>query len=197
MSRLVLASASQARRMLLANAGLEFDYEPATIDERAIEQGMEVGATPVDVALELARRKALDVAGRNTGALVIGCDQTMSLGAEIFHKAADLDAARRQLLQLSGKTHRLNSAVVLAKDDKVVWEHVSVADMECRVFDAGFIDRYLERAGGSVLASVGGYQLEGLGIQLFSRITGDYFTILGLPLLPLLAELRRMGEIDA
>lgn len=197
MGRLVLASSSQARRMLLANAGLTFDAMAAAIDERGIEDAMDADSSPTDVALELARRKALDVADRNAGALVIGCDQTMSLDTEVFHKAADLDVARRQLLRLSGKTHRLNSGVVLAQGDAVVWEHLSVAEMECRAFDADFVDRYLDRAGASVLSSVGGYQLEGLGIQLFSRISGDYFTILGLPLLPLLAQLRLMGEIDA
>jgi septum formation protein len=115
----------------------------------------------------------------------------------MFHKAADLDAARRQLLRLSGKTHRLNSAVALARGGVLLWEHVETADMECRRFSPDFVDSYLDRVGEVVLSSVGGYQLEGPGIQLFSRITGDYFTILGLPLLALLGELRRMGEIDA
>lgn len=193
--KLVLASASSSRRMLLQNAGITFDWMAADIDERAIEDGMDA-ASPSDVALELARHKALDVSRRSPDALVIGCDQTMSLGDEVFHKAPDLAAAAQQLLRLSGKTHHLNSAVVLARNGIVEWEHVSRASLTARSFESGYVNRYLDEVGEDVLTSVGGYKLEGRGIQLFSAIEGDYFTILGLPLLPLLEQLRALGQID-
>ncbi len=133
---------------------------------------------------------------KNPGAVVIGCDQTLSLGDEIFHKPADMEAARRQLLKFSGKTHQLNSAVVLVKDGKTLWRHVSIARMTMRDLDPGFVGRYLGRVGDIALSSVGAYQVEGPGIQLFEKIEGDYFTIVGLPLLPLLAELRKEKLID-
>lgn len=194
--KLVLASASQSRRMLLKNAGLAFESIPADIDERAIEGRMSDSADPVAVALELARQKALHVSARMGDAIVIGCDQTMSLGNEIFHKASSLNTLRVQLLRLAGQVHKLNSAVVLVRSGSILWEYVDSASLEARDFSSGFVDRYLKMVGDVVLDSVGGYQLEGPGIQLFSKISGDYFTILGLPLLPLLDRLRRMGEID-
>lgn len=195
--KLILASRSPFRAVLLKNAGLEFSTENADIDERAIEAPLyETGATPEDVAEVLAEAKAISVSENNPGAVVIGCDQTLSLGDEIFHKPADLEAARRQLLKFSGKTHQLNSAIVLVKDGETLWRHVSVARMTMRDLDPGFVGRYLGRVGDSALASVGAYQVEGPGIQLFERIDGDYFTIVGLPLLPLLAELRKRDIID-
>ena len=195
--KLVLASSSPFRRQLLENAGLTFEAIAAEINERAIEAPLEsAGATPDAVASELARAKALDVSGRRPGALVIGSDQTMSLGDRVYHKPADMTAARDHLLSLSGKTHRLNSAVAFARDGQIVWEHIAHADMSVRFLTADFVDRHLARVGVRALQSVGAYQLEGEGIQLFTRIEGDYFTIIGLPLLPVLAELRRLGEID-
>ncbi|EEZ31916.1 septum formation protein Maf [Brucella sp. NF 2653] len=195
--KLVLASKSPFRSALLKNAGIEFSTASADIDERAVEAPLyESGATPEDVAQILAEAKAIDVSEKNLGAVVIGCDQTLSLGDEIFHKPDDMEAARRQLLKFSGKTHQLNSAVVLARDGKTLWRHVSIAHMTMRDLDAGFIGRYLGRVGDIVLSSVGAYQVEGPGIQLFEKIDGDYFTIVGLPLLPLLAELRREKCID-
>ncbi|VTZ62579.1 Maf-like protein R00002 [Sinorhizobium medicae] len=195
---LVLASASPFRRTLLVNAGLSFEARAAEIDERALEQPLESsGASPADVALVLAEAKAKDVARHFPGALVIGSDQTMSLGSRVYHKPRDLAEAAEHLLSLSGKTHSLNSAVVLIRDDAVVWRHVSTASMTVRRLRQGFIDRHLERVGAKALTSVGAYQLEGEGIQLFERIDGDYFTILGLPMLPLLSRLREMGAIDA
>ncbi|MFQ0813601.1 septum formation inhibitor Maf [Brucella anthropi] len=197
MTELILASKSPFRSALLKNAGIEFSTASADIDERAVEAPLyKTGATPEEVAEVLAEAKALDVSEKNPGAVVIGCDQTLSLGDEIFHKPADMEAARRQLLAFSGKTHQLNSAVVLAKDGKTLWRHVSVARMTMRDLDPGFVGRYLGRAGNSALSSVGAYQVEGPGIQLFDRIEGDYFTIVGLPLLPLLAELRKEKLID-
>ena len=195
--KLVLASKSPFRSALLKNAGIEFSTASADIDERAVEAPLyETGATPEEVAQVLAEAKALDVSEKNPGAVVIGCDQTLSLGDEIFHKPADMEAARRQLLKFSGKTHQLNSAVVLVKDGKTLWRHVSIARMTMRDLDPGFVGRYLGRVGDIALSSVGAYQVEGPGIQLFDKIEGDYFTIIGLPLLPLLAELRKEKLID-
>ena len=195
--KLVLASKSPFRSALLKNAGIEFSTASADINERAVEAPLyETGATPEEVAQVLAEAKALDVSEKNPGAVVIGCDQTLSLGDEIFHKPADMEAARRQLLKFSGKTHQLNSAVVLVKDGKTLWRHVSIARMTMRDLDPGFVGRYLGRVGDIALSSVGAYQVEGPGIQLFDKIEGDYFTIVGLPLLPLLAELRKEKLID-
>ena len=195
--KLVLASKSPFRSALLKNAGIAFSTASADIDERAVEAPLyETGATPEEVAQVLAEAKALDVSEKSPDAVVIGCDQTLSLGDEIFHKPADMEAARRQLLKFSGKTHQLNSAVVLVKDGKTLWRHVSIARMTMRDLDPGFVGRYLGRVGDTALSSVGAYQVEGPGIQLFEKIEGDYFTIVGLPLLPLLAELRKEKLID-
>lgn len=197
MSDLILASKSPFRSALLKNAGIAFSTASAEVDERAVEAPLyETGATPEEVAQVLAEAKALDVSEKNPGAVVIGCDQTLSLGDEIFHKPADMEAARRQLLKFSGMTHQLNSAVVLVKDGETLWRHVSIARMTMRDLDPGFVGRYLGRVGDAALSSVGAYQVEGPGIQLFDRIDGDYFTIVGLPLLPLLAELRKEKLID-
>lgn len=194
---LILASSSPFRKMLLTNAGIRFESESASVDERAVEETLQgTGAGADDVALVLAEAKAQDVAERNPGSLVIGSDQTLSLGDEIFHKPPTMDAARRQLLRLSGQTHQLNSAVVLVRDGTTVWRHVAVARLTMRDLEPGFVGRYLAAAGDGVLSSVGAYQLEAEGVQLFDKIEGDYFSILGLPLLPLLAELRRLGAID-
>lgn len=195
---LVLASASPFRRALLENAGLVFQARAAEVDERALEQPLEAaGTSPADVALTLAEAKAKDVARHFNGALVIGSDQTMSLGPRVYHKPKDLAEAADHLLSLSGKTHSLNSAVVLVRDGEVVWRHVSSARMSVRVLSRGFIERHLARVGDKALSSVGAYQLEGEGIQLFEKIESDYFTILGLPMLPLLSKLRDLGSIDA
>jgi len=193
--KLVLASASPFRRMLMENAGLAFDALPAEIDERQIEQTLN-NATPDEVALALAEAKAIDVGGQRRGAFVLGSDQTMSLGNRVYHKPRSLGEARENLLSLSGQTHRLNSAIVLVRDGTVLWRHVSYADLSVRPLTENFVDRYLGRVGEKVFTSVGAYQLEGEGIQLFRKIEGDYFTILGLPMLPLLEKLRELGAID-
>jgi septum formation protein len=194
---MILASGSPFRRKLLENAGIGFEAIPASIDERAVEAPLEgSGAAPEDVALVLAEAKALDVSAVNKGAIVIGSDQTLSLDDTIFHKPADMEAARRHLLKLSGKTHHLNSAVVLVRDGETLWRHVRIARLTMRRLEPGFIGRYLSRVGDKALSSVGAYQIEGEGIQLFDEIEGDYFTIVGLPLLPLLAALRDHGAID-
>lgn len=194
---IVLASASPFRKALLRNAGLVFDIQPARLDERAIEAPFaRTGATPEDIALVLAEAKALDVSERRPDALVIGCDQTLSLGDEVLHKPIDMEGARRRLRALAGRTHELNSAVVLSRGGKTLWRHVSVARMTMRPLDPAFVGRYLAMAGAAALSSVGAYQVEGPGIQLFDRIDGDYFSIVGLPLLPLLSALRGMGAIN-
>ncbi len=194
--RLILASQSPFRKMLMENAGLTFDAYPADIDERAIESELERQA-PTDVALHLAEAKAKAVSMRHPGALVIGSDQTLSLGDRVFHKPDGIAGAREHLLALSGRTHVLNSGVAIAVDGEVAWRHVSTASLTMRRLSEAFIDRHLARVGARVLGSVGAYQLEGEGIQLFDRIEGDYFTIVGLPMLPLLAQLRSMRAIDA
>jgi septum formation protein len=195
--RLVLASSSPFRKALLDGAGLSFETRTAEIDERSVETPLvKSGVGPQDVALVLAEAKALDASARHPQALIIGADQTLSLGDELLHKPPDMDAARNHLLKLSGRTHQLNSAVVLARDNETIWRHVETADMTMRDLDPGFIGRYLSRVGDKALQSVGAYQLEGEGVQLFKTIKGDYFTIIGLPLLPLLAELRRLEVID-
>lgn len=198
MTTLILASKSPYRSMLLKNAGVNFINEAANINERAIEEPLQnSGVTPEDMAMVLAEAKAQDVSARYKAALVIGSDQTLSLQDRVFHKPVDMEDARRHLLAMSGQTHQLNSAVTLAIDGQTVWRHISVARMSMRELSPAFIGRHLARVGNGVLSSVGAYQFEGEGVQLFDKINGDYFTIVGLPLLPLLKELRARGAIDA
>ncbi|NTE57557.1 Maf-like protein [Agrobacterium tumefaciens] len=194
---LILASSSASRQMLMRNAGLTFSAIPADIDERALDERLERnGASPEEVALELARAKALAVGFLYPEALVLGCDQTMALGARVYHKPKTMAEAEAHLLSLSGKVHRLNSAAVLVLNGEVLWQTVSSAELAVRTLSAEFVSRHLQRVGDRALTSVGAYQLEGEGIQLFTSIEGDYFTILGLPLLPLLSKLRDMDVID-
>jgi len=192
--RLILASKSAIRAELLRSAGLMPEIHAADIDERGLERGWTQQALPPPaVAQALAAEKAKAVSKLVPQALVVGADQTMALGEERFSKAPDLAAAREQLLRLRGRTHELHSGYALARDGEVLVGGVASARLTMRDFDEAFLDRYLERAGPAILASVGCYQLENLGVTLFERIEGDYFTILGLPLLPLLADLRRVG----
>ena len=195
---LVLASASPFRRMLLDNAGIAFQAQAADIDERAIEAEIErQDSSPEEVALVLAEAKARNVGHAFPDAFIIGSDQTMSLGTRVYHKPRDMNEARDHLLSLSGKVHQLNSAIVLTQGDDILWKHVSSARLSVRVLSPDFIDAHLARVGTKALSSVGAYQLEGEGIQLFDAIEGDYFTILGLPMLPLLEKLRDLRVIDA
>lgn len=195
--KLILASGSPFRLAMLKNAGIDVEAVPAKVDERALEAPLQnSGTSPEDVAAILAEAKATEVSGRLAGALVLGCDQTLSLGDEVFHKPADMEGARRHLLALSGKTHQLNSAAVLVRNGSVLWRHVGIANLTMRKLDPAFIGRHLARVGAKALSSVGAYQIEGEGIQLFEKVEGDHFTIVGLPLLPLLAELRSLGAID-
>jgi nucleoside triphosphate pyrophosphatase len=186
---LILASQSKARQTLLANAGFAFESQPADIDERAIQQLSDL-STPSEVASLLAREKARAVSARRPGQYVIGADQTLALGTRIFNKPAGRVQAADQLRALSGRCHELHSAIALARDEKILFDHVSIARMTMRQLSDAEIDAYLDEAGSAVTTSVGAYQLEGLGIHLFERIEGDHFTILGLPLFPLLAFLR-------
>ena len=195
--RIVLASGSPFRKAMLEAAGVDIDVVPAKIDERSVEKTLEgTGASQEDVAQVLAEAKALDVSERSPGRLVLGCDQTLSLDDELFHKPADMEGARRHLLKLSGKTHQLNSAAVLARNGEALWRDVGIARLTMRKLEPAFIGRHLARVGPMALNSVGAYQIEGEGVQLFEKIDGDYFTIVGLPLLAVLRELRAMGAID-
>ena len=189
---LVLASKSEIRRALLADAGIPVDVSPADIDERGIEQ-CATTRDAGDIALVLARAKAQTIAARLPGRLVLGADQTLALGERRFSKPADRAAARDQLKALRGQTHELHTAVALARDGAIAFEHREAAGLTMRAFSDGFLESYLDAMGGAVTASVGGYQLEKAGVQLFERIDGDHFVILGLPLVALLAYLRRAG----
>lgn len=194
---LVLASGSRVRADLLQNAGLTFDIDPAQVDERAVEAPLlEAGFCPEDLATVLAEAKAQDVSERRPDDLVIGADQILAYEGERYTKPENMEAARRQLIEFSGKTHELLSAVVIARNGETVWRHLSVARLTMRPFGPEFVGRYLAAVGDVALTSVGAYQLESRGIQLFEKIEGDYFTILGLPLLPLLEELRNQEVLD-
>lgn len=186
---LVLASKSASRRLVLESAGLPLEIAPADIDERAVERAATGGAGAV--AAHLAVEKARAVARQKAGRLVLGADQTLVLGERRFSKPTDRASAAEQLTALRGRTHELHSAVALVRDAEVLFAHTQVARMTMRPFSDHFLSAYLDHAGDAVLTSVGGYQVEKSGIQLFERIEGDHFTILGLPLLPLLAFLRR------
>lgn len=188
---LILASQSATRKALLEQAGLAFSSQPAHIDERLLEEAaLDGGGNGRDVALLLAEKKAAAIAATNPGAIVIGADQTLSLGPTLLHKPANRAEAAAQLDNLRAKTHRLHAAVALVRDDTLLWSGVETAELTLRDFTADERDDVLDREGDAALASVGGYRLEGPSIRLFETVSGDYFTILGLPLLPLLAALR-------
>jgi septum formation protein len=186
---IILASQSRARQTLLANAGIAFETVAADLDERAVQQASGL-SSPGDIAALLAREKALAVSVRRLGQYVIGADQTLALGFRLFSKPAGRVQAAEQLRALAGHTHELHSAVAVAQGGAIVFEKTSIARMTMRGLGEAEINAYLNEAGETVTTSVGAYQLEGLGVNLFERIEGDHFTILGLPLLPLLAYLR-------
>jgi septum formation protein len=186
---LILASQSRARQALLANAGIDFEAVPAEIDERAMQQASGLSA-PDDIAALLAREKARLVSMRQPGQFVIGADQTLALGKRLFSKPAGRAQAAEQLRALAGRGHELHSAVAVAREGRILFEAAAIARMTMRRLGEAEIDAYLNAAGEAVTSSVGAYQLEGLGVHLFERIEGDHFTILGLPLLQLLAFLR-------
>lgn len=194
----VLASASSTRAEMLRRAGVVYSIDPAHVDEDEIKRGMRAsGATSAELAETLAELKGRKISARHGGALVIGADQVLNCQSRWFDKPDDRAQARAQLLELRGKMHELISCVCVMRDGQRLWHHIGRARLTMRPFTEEFLDDYLERAGDAVLHSVGAYQLEGLGAQLFSRIDGDYFTILGLPLLPLLDFLRNHGVVRA
>ncbi|HSP50331.1 MAG TPA: Maf family protein [Pseudolabrys sp.] len=192
---LVLASKSDVRGKMLAAIGLRFEIRSAQIDERAVEA--KAGTTDAAATARLlARAKASAVAGAVPGRLVLGADQTLVRGAKRFSKPANRAAAAEQLRSLRGRTHELHSALALVRNGAVLFDCVDSARLTMRNISDRFLEDYLDMAGDAALTSVGGYQLEGIGIHLFERVEGDYFTILGLPLLPLLAYLRQNGFVD-
>lgn len=189
---LLLASRSKVRQALLEGAGIPLEIRPADLDERRFEADA-ASQAPSVVAAHLAREKARAAAKSQPGRLTLGADQTLALGGERFSKPTDMAAARIQLRKLSGRTHELHSAIAFVEDKAVLFEYVGVARLTMRAFSDEFLDLYLKTAGNAATTSVGAYQLESYGIQLFERIEGDYFTILGLPLLQALDFLRRRG----
>ncbi len=194
---IVLASGSSIRAKLLENAGIAFRVEPANIDEREAEAPL-AGAdfSSDDVATMLALAKANKVSARNSGAIVIGADQILTFHRMRMNKPVDMAAARRQLLALSGEQHELHTSVVMVRDGETIWQTTQSAYLKMRKLSPPFIGRYLARVGETALESVGGYQVEGYGINLLESIEGDYFAVLGLPLLPLLGALRNVAAID-
>ncbi len=186
---LILASQSAVRKNLLVNAGITVETSPADIDERGIQQGSGL-TNPGQIAALLAGEKAKFISAKSPGRYVVGADQTLALGERLFSKSENLAAAAAQIKTLSGQTHALHSAVSVAKDGAMLFSHVSVARMTMRFLTDSEIEAYITEAGDAVMSSVGAYQLERTGVHLFERIDGDHFTILGLPLLPLLGFLR-------
>lgn len=191
---LILASGSAVRATLLQQAGVDFEIQNSQIDEASIKE--EFAECDIDeLALKLASAKAIAVSTERPDALIIGADQILSCEGARFDKPSDMAEARSNLKIFRGRTHRLHSGIVLARSGQVVWRHSAHADLTMRAFDDELLDSYLTAVGNKVLTSVGGYQLEGPAIQLFENIVGDYFTILGLPLLPLLEELRQRNVV--
>ena len=191
---LILASASPSRRQMLLNAGLDFEIVPSGVDEDEVKRSLLGERAPAqDIAATLAEMKAVRVSTRRPGAMVIGADSTLACDGRLYDKPAGLAAARAQLKALSGRTHELVSSVVVAQNGARLWHTTETGRLTMRPLTDSFLDAYLARAGEVVCASVGAYQLEGLGAHLFSRIEGDYFTVLGLPLLPLLVFLAEHG----
>lgn len=187
---LILASKSQTRVQLLQNAGYQFEAIPARIDEREVEERAQKNSpTQSEMTIELAKAKAIDVSKTHPQALVIGADQTLQFNDKYLHKSANFEALRQQLERLRGQTHMLCSSAVLVKNGEVLWTTASTSKMTMRAFSDQERDQVIELEGEKLLKSVGGYRLEGPSIRLFEKIDGDYFTILGLPLLPLVAAL--------
>lgn len=196
--KIVLASKSRSRAAVLAGAGVAFETEDSEVDEAALKARLlAAGAGPREVAEQLGEAKALAVSARRPDDVVIGADQTLDLGGVLYDKPADLAEARSHLAAIRGRGHALHGGIVAAERGEVVWRATETSRLWMRDFSDAFLDSYLARSGAALLASVGAYQLEGEGAQLFERIEGDYFAILGLPLLPLLGFLRERGAIPA
>ena len=193
---LILASGSETRAKMLRDAGVDIEIQRPRVDEDEAKAAFRAeGASARDIADALAQMKAMSVARRHRGALVLGADQTLALKADQFDKPRDRAEARAQLRALAGTTHHLYSAAVIVRDGEPLWRHVGTARLTMRPFTDAFLDDYLDRAGEAVFTTVGAYQLEGLGAQLFSRVDGDYFAVLGLPLLEILGFLRARGRL--
>lgn len=196
MSPLILASTSRTRQCLLENAGLLVEVVQPRVDEEMIRAGLQAeGHRPRDIADTLAEAKASRVSGKRPGALVLGCDQVLDLDGDLLSKPGTPEAARAQLLALRGRRHDLLSAAVICEDGAPIWRHVGTARLTVRVFSDAWLDSYIERNWPGISESVGAYKLESEGVRLFSRIEGDYFTILGLPLLDLLGFLTLRGDL--
>ncbi|MEM0899371.1 MAG: Maf family protein [Pseudomonadota bacterium] len=194
---IVLASKSIGRSSILTNAGISHELHPAHIDERAIEASLDMeDIPPADIAELLGVAKAQDVSARLPGRLVIGADQTLSLADEILHKSPDMEDARKKLLKLSGQPHQLNASIAIVRDGELLHASVHIAHMHMRTLTPKMIGQYLAEAGDGVLSSVGCYQIEGPGIRLFERVDGDYFTIIGMPIFPLMRQLRELGVME-
>ena len=197
--RIVLASQSAARRAMLDQAGIDFLARPASIDETALKRGLLAGRGPVgpaELSTALAEAKALSVSRDMPEAVVVGSDQVLAIGGQLYDKPSSIAEARAQLQSLRGRVHELHASVAMAVDGTVVWRSSDVARLRMRPFSDVFLERYLSAVGGDVCSTVGAYKLEGLGVQLFDRIEGDYFTVLGMPLMPLLAALRDRGVLE-
>ncbi|MGI4818327.1 MAG: Maf family protein [Janthinobacterium lividum] len=188
LNRLILASKSAARREVLANAGVSFDVQVAGVDEDALKVP---GADPRELAIELAKAKALAVSVQHPEAVVLGADQTLAFGGGLISKAPDLQQARARLADMRGKPHQLHSGVALAKGGQIIWSGADTAHMVVRDFSDAFLDAYIAAEGEELLYCVGSYRLEGMGSQLFDKVDGDYFTVLGMPLWLVLEQLRR------
>jgi septum formation protein len=193
---LILASKSAARRTMLENAGVAFDIRIADVDEEAIK-AVSTDLDPAALAVRLAEAKALAVSRDDSTAWVLGADQTLAFAGGLVSKAQSLEAARARLESMRGRTHHLHSGAALAVKGEIVWSGVDTVEMRMRDFSDAFLDAYLAAEGEALLACVGSYLLEGLGAQLFEAVDGDYFTVLGLPLWPVLTELRRVGVLSA
>lgn len=195
---LVLASRSAGRRTMLENAGVIFDVDAANVDEDAVKDALRAEQAPVERAAEaLAELKARRVSGRHPGALVLGADSMLECEGRWFDKAQSMAEAREHLLALSGREHRLVTSAVLVRDDARIWHHTAVARLAVRPLSPAFLDSYLEAIGELATSSVGCYQVEGLGLQLFSRIDGDFYAIVGLPMVEVLCQLRTLGELPS
>jgi septum formation protein len=192
--RLILASKSDARRAMLAGAGVAFEVRVADVDEDALKATHDP-ADAAGLAVELARAKALAVSRHDGEAWVLGADQTLAFAGGLVSKARSMAEARSRLAAMRGQVHQLHSGAALARNGQVAWSGVDTVEMRVRDFSDDFLDAYLAAEGDALLACVGSYRLEGLGAQLFDAVDGDYFTVLGLPLWPVLAELRRAGVL--
>ncbi|NCQ23412.1 MAG: septum formation protein Maf [Rhodobacteraceae bacterium CG17_big_fil_post_rev_8_21_14_2_50_63_15] len=196
-SQIILASGSAIRQSLLTTAGLRFAIQPARIDEEAVTEAMLANdSAPREIADALAELKALKVSQKAPEALVIGCDQVLSLDRRILHKPRDTDDCRAQLLAMRGRQHDLFSAVVICQEGRAIWRHVGRARMSVRFFSNRWMKGYIDRNWESIRHSVGGYRLEEEGVRLFTQVEGDYFTVLGLPLLELLGFLTERGDLE-